>query len=85
MNIFEQKNAQLVTEFDRYILENPDFAESIPQGALVAMAIEDDDAFNEWSRQMAQQQADPGQRVVFVKIKKLRPLQSRIEELALIM
>lgn len=84
MNIFEQKNALLVTEFDRYIIENPHFAESIPAGALVAMEIEDDDAFNRWSRQTAQQQAEAGQRVIFVKIKKLRPVQSRIEELILV-
>lgn len=84
MNIFEQKNAQLVTEFDRYIIENPHFPESIPAGALVAMEIEDDETFNRWSRETAQQQAEAGQRVIFVKIKKLRPVQSRIEELILV-
>ena len=30
MNVFEQKNAELVTEFDRYVREHPDFAERIP-------------------------------------------------------
>jgi hypothetical protein len=34
MNVFEQKNAELVTEFDRYIREHPDFAERIPGNAL---------------------------------------------------
>jgi Family of unknown function (DUF5647) len=37
MNVFEQKNAELVTEFDRYVREHPDFAERIPDNALVAM------------------------------------------------
>ena len=32
MNVFEQKNAELVT--DRYVREHPDFAERIPDNAL---------------------------------------------------
>ncbi|MGH7496094.1 MAG: DUF5647 family protein [bacterium] len=80
---FEQKNAQLVTEFDRYVMEHPGFADTISQGALLATEVEDGHAFNQWSRRLAQQQADPGQQVVFVRIKKLRPVQSRIEELAI--
>lgn len=81
MNIFEQKNAQLVTEFDRYIIENPHFTDTIPNGALVAMQIEGDDAFNHWSRQFAEKQVENGQEIFFVKIKKLRPVQSRIEDI----
>jgi len=54
MNKFERKNAQLVTEFDRFIIENPKFADSIPECALVAMQLEDDDEFNRWSRNLAQ-------------------------------
>lgn len=81
MNRYEQKNSQLVTEFDRYILENPDFADTIPQGALVALQIEGDNAFNQWSRKTAQAQAEPGQQVIFIRIKKIRPLRSRIDEL----
>ncbi len=84
MNKFERKNAQLVTEFDRFIIENPKFADSIPECALVAMQLEDDDEFNRWSRNLAQKQAEQGQRIVFIKIKKLRPIQSRIEKLELV-
>jgi len=40
MNVFEQKNAELVTEFDRYVREHPDFAERIPDKALVGMLVE---------------------------------------------
>lgn len=83
MNTFERKNAQLLTEFDRYVIEHPHFADNIPSGALVAMEVEDDRDFNEWSRQMVRAQAEPGQQIVFIRIKKLRPVQSRIEELAI--
>ncbi|NUO82150.1 hypothetical protein HUU05_18930 [candidate division KSB1 bacterium] len=81
MNIFEQKNSQLVTEFDRYVQQHPQFTEVIPKGAVVVMQLQGDEPFNEWSRQVAQRQAEPGQAIVFVRIKKLRPIQSRIEEL----
>ena len=60
MNKFERKNAQLVTEFDRFIIENPEFADSIPDRALVAMQLEDDDEVNRWSRNLAQKQAEKG-------------------------
>ena len=50
MNVFEQKNAELVTEFDRCVREHPDSAERIPDHALVAMLVEADEAFNRWSQ-----------------------------------
>jgi hypothetical protein len=53
MNVFEQKNAEFVTEFDRYVREHPDFAERIPDNALVAMLVEGDEAFNRWSQEGA--------------------------------
>ena len=58
MNVFEQKNAELVTEFDRYVREHPDFVEPIPDNALVAMLVEGDEEFNRWSQQGAKRQAD---------------------------
>jgi hypothetical protein len=83
MNLFEQKNAELVTEFDRYVREHPEFAERIPNDALVAMLVEGDEEFNRWSRESAKQQAEKGQPVVYVKIKRIQPVRSRIEEMEL--
>ena len=83
MNVFEQKNAELVTEFDRYVLEHPEFAEQIPDGALVAMLLEGEEAFNRWSRAGAQQQAEQGQVIVYVKITQLEPVRSRIKAIEL--
>ena len=81
MNIFEQKNAELVTEFDRYVREHPDFAERIPDNALVAMLVEGDEEFNRWSQEGAKRQAEIGQTVVYVKIKRIQPVRSRIQEM----
>jgi hypothetical protein len=81
MNVFEQKNAELVTEFDRYVREHPDFAERIPDHALVAMLVEGDEAFNRWSQEGAKRQAEKDQPIV--KIKRIQPIRSRIQEIDL--
>jgi len=83
MNVFEQRNAELVTEFDRYVREHPDFAERIPDNALVAMLVEGDEEFNQWSQEGAKQQAEKAQPIVYVKIKKIQPIRSRIQEMEL--
>ena len=49
-NRFVDKNTMLVREFDRYVLEHPEFAEKIPDNALVVMQITGDDEFNEWAK-----------------------------------
>jgi len=83
MNTFELKNADLVKEFDRYVLEHPEFADQIPDGALVAMLLEGDEEFNHWSIEGAEEQADQGQSIVYVKIKELAPVRSRIKAVEL--
>lgn len=80
MNVFEQKNVELVTEFDRYVREHPEFADQIPDNALVAMLVEGDEDFNRWSQEGAKRQAEKGQPIVYVRIKRLGPIRSRIEE-----
>ena len=83
MNVFEQKNAELVTEFDRYVREHPDFADRIPNNALVVMLVEGDQEFNRWSQEGAKRQAEKEQPIVYVKIKRIQPIRSRIEEIEL--
>jgi hypothetical protein len=83
MNVFERKNAELITEFDRYVREHPDFAERIPDNALVAMLLEGDEEFNRWSQEGAKRQSQNGQAIVYVKIKRIQPIRSRIQEMEL--
>ncbi len=83
MTLFEVRNAELVSEFDRYVREHPEFADLIPDYALVALLLEGDEEFNEWSRQGARTQAEEGQPIVYVKIKHLEPARSRIREVEL--
>ena len=65
---FSYKNTMLVREFDRYVLEHPEFAENIPDNALVVMQIEGDKEFNEWARRTGQSVAEKDNTVVYVTI-----------------
>jgi hypothetical protein len=48
--ILEKKHAILVTEFDRYVIEHPDFASRIPQNAQIVLQVERDEEYNQWGR-----------------------------------
>jgi len=83
MNLFERKNTELIKEFNRYIREHPEFADSILNDAVVVMQLEGDEEFNEWSRRLAESRAGEGRPIVYIKIKELAPLHSRIRDLEL--
>jgi len=78
IEILEKRHAILVTEFDRYVVEHPEFAVQIPQNAQIVLQVEGDEEYNEWSRQLAERQREPGQTVVSVKVKGLKPAKSRL-------
>ena len=83
MNVFELKYSELVSEFDQYVLEHPEFAEQLPKNAHIVLQVEGDEELNEWARHVASKNVEEGCPIVYVKIKKLKPLKSRIEELEL--
>jgi hypothetical protein len=78
-----ERNLDLIFEFEKYVLEHPEIAEKIPRDAVVFMKIAGDDKFNLWSERRAKKQAKKGVPVISVTVKKLGPVQSRIESLAL--
>ena len=80
---FVDKNAMLVREFDRYILEHPEFADELPDNALVVMQIEGDDEFNKWAKETGQSVAEKDNPMICVKVTDLKPVRSRIEKLQL--
>ena len=84
MNVFEKRNSLLGMEFDRYVREHPDFAENIPDNAQVVLLLEGDEKFNTWSTRVGKEQAEQGQPLLYVMIKKLGPAHSRIEDLSLV-
>ena len=78
IDILEKRHAILVTEFDRYIIEQPEFASKIPLDAQIVLQIEGDNEYNEWSRNLAARQRESGQKVIYVRIKGLKPFTSRL-------
>ena len=80
---FVEQNSILVKEFDRYILEHPKFADKLPNNALVVMQIEGDEEFNSWAKETAKHVIEKDNPVVYITIKELKPVRSRIEKLKL--
>lgn len=78
-----EKNTDLIFEFDKYVLEHPEFSDDIPQNAVVVMQLEGDGRFNQWSSKLAKSHAEKGQPIVYVHIRKIKPLRSRIEKVEL--
>jgi hypothetical protein len=83
MTPLELRNAQIVSEFDRYVVEHPSFAAKIPRGAQIILQLPDDPKFNSWVRRIAKKQRQQGQPAVVVHIEKLLPARSRIRSLKL--
>ncbi|MEA3414778.1 MAG: DUF5647 family protein [Thermodesulfobacteriota bacterium] len=80
---FVEKNSILIKEFDRYILEHPEFADKIPDNALVVMHIKGDEEFNNWAKETVESVAEKDNQIVYVTITELKPVRSRIEKLNL--
>jgi hypothetical protein len=80
---YVEKNNVLIREFDKYILEHPEFSDCIPNNALVVMQIEGDEEFNGWARETGRQVAEKNTPMVYIRITELKPVRSRIEKLKL--
>jgi Family of unknown function (DUF5647) len=78
-----ERNLDLIFEFEKYVLEHPEITEKIPRDAVVFMKVAGDQKFNRWSERQAKKQAKPGAPVVSITVKKMGPVHSRIEGLAL--
>jgi hypothetical protein len=78
IEILERKHVILVTEFDRYVVEHPEFAAEIPRNAQIVLQVEGDEEYNKWSRGLAERQREPNQKVAYVKVKGLKPARSRL-------
>ena len=76
-----RKNQQLSTEFELYILEHPEIEEKIPDNAMIVLVPEYDQELATKNIELAEANKEPGQSLVYVKVKKLRA--SRIEGLTL--
>lgn len=78
LSILEKRHAILVEEFDRYVMEHPEFATSIPKNSQIILQIEGEEEYNEWGERLGKRQRERGQPVVYVKVKGLKPVRSRL-------
>ncbi len=75
------KNQQISTEFELYLLDHPEIADHIPEGALVVFLPEFDKELAKKNRAMAVKLKEKDQAVVYVKVKRMAA--SRLEGLSL--
>jgi hypothetical protein len=71
------KNVTLSTEFNKYLIEHPEFAEQIPDAAVVILLPADDPELCRENLQLAERNKAiddvPDRPVVHVKIERLAP------------
>lgn len=75
---FFSKNLTLSTEFDLYLLDHPEVAETIPEDALIVLLPEDDQELCTYNMENATKRKEPGQKILYVKIRGLEPPRSRL-------
>lgn len=73
-----EKNLELSTEFSKYVLAHPELESQIPEGAQVVFLVESDPELSRKNLQLAQEQREKGQPVVYIRLKGL--LDSRLIE-----
>jgi len=77
------KNLILSTEFDRYIIEHPEFSTKIPLNAQVVFLPEDDEELCRINMEIAEKQREEGQQLVFVHIGGVASQLSRLTKVSL--
>ena len=78
-----KKNHILGVEFDRYLLEHPEVLEQIPENAEVFFLPEEDPELSQENLKIAETQKTRGRKIVLVKIGKLSPPRSRLQDVRL--
>ena len=68
---------------DSYDLSRKHVKEELYLSFEDVLTLADDEEFNMWSLDLAKCHAEKGQPVIYVRIKKIKPIRSRIEELEL--
>ncbi len=61
-----------------------EIAKKLGDEACLVFQVEGEEQFNRWSRRVAAKHIKDGMAVVYLKIKKMKPVRSRIEKLELV-
>lgn len=71
--VMAHKNLLLGMEFDKYLLEHPDWLAHIPHGAHIVLLPEYDPELLAANRRLARKRLKEGESVVCVRVAKLAP------------
>ncbi len=78
---FAQRQAELATEFAKYLVEHSEVDDSLPVESYIFFEIQGEREFNEYSRQLADRRRQEGMVPVCVRVKGVAPPQgSRLIE-----
>ena len=88
MSLFEEKYDELFTEFNRYVVEHPEFARRIPHDALVVLLDKSDPEFSRENlyrvKGYLKRDDHPKRPVIYVQVGRLAPIKSRLRHPRLI-
>lgn len=80
--LFAIKYDELLTEFNRYVIEHPEFLESIPDEALIILIERTDPEFSRYNAARVadyrQHDDKPDRPVVYIDVGDLAPIRSRL-------
>lgn len=73
---FAQRQMELTAEFAKYIIDNPDVDESLPDESYIYFQIDGEPEYNQYSQQLAERrEREEGVIAVCVRLKGLAPPQ----------
>ncbi len=78
-----KKNHILGIEFDRYLLEHPEILEQIPENAEIYFLPQEDPNLSQENIRLAESQKGEGRTILLVRIGKLSPPRSRLQDVRL--
>jgi hypothetical protein len=79
-----QKNIEISVEFSRYLFEHPEFEATLPAEAEIILLPELDSQLSEYNQALGREMEARGEKVVYIRLGRLRPKAlSRIESLAI--
>ena len=89
MNAFYQaKFNELFMEFTRYLIEHPEFAECIPEGAHIVLLDRQDPLYSQQAIKFAKRAREtddvPDRPVVYMEVTEIAPVRSRLQEVRIL-
>ncbi len=85
---YQTKLNELMTEFTRYLIENPDFGEQIPPGSQIVLLDQRDPSYSqkavEYATRSKENDDDPFRPVVYIEVTEMLPVRSRVQELQIL-